>query len=87
MSSDEIRWIRHLKRLAAERPDECVIIKEPEDNDGFIYCKFPQKWARVKPPKQVVMSDKRRADLRKKLEEYRKTAQEKRNEHNETDES
>ena len=71
MSSDEARWINRIRKLAAKYPDECIIIKQPGDNGGFIYCKFPQKWARVNPPKQVVLSDEERADLGKKLRQYR----------------
>ena len=61
MSTDERRWINKLRKLAHERPDECIIIKQPEENDGFIYAKFPQKWVRVNPPKVVNMTDEERA--------------------------
>ena len=71
MSSDERRWIKHIRKLANQRPDECIIIKQPEDNEGFIYCKFPQKWARVRPPKQMVMNDEKRAIIGQKLCESR----------------
>ena len=73
MSSDERRWINKLRTLAEKHPDECVIIKQPDENDGVIYGKFPQKWMRVAPPKQVVMSDERKAFLAQKLEQYRRT--------------
>ena len=73
MSSNEIRWINRIHKLATERPGECVIIKEPDDNGGHIYCKFPQKWARVQPPRQVVITDEQRANLRKNLELYRES--------------
>lgn len=61
MSSDERRWVNRLRKLAKEHPDECFVIKQPEDNGGFIYAKFPQKWARVNPPKRIPMSDEERA--------------------------
>lgn len=61
MSTDERRWINKLRKLAHERPDECIILKQPEENDGFIYAKFPQKWVRVNPPKVVNMTDEERA--------------------------
>jgi hypothetical protein len=61
MSTDERRWINKLRKLAHDRPDECVIVKQPEDNDGFIYAKFPQKWVRVNPPKVVNMTEEERA--------------------------
>ena len=61
MSTDERRWINKLRKLAEERPDECVILKQPEDNGGFIYAKFPQKWVRVNPPKVVNLTDEQKA--------------------------
>ena len=61
MSTDERRWINKLRKLAHERPDECIILKQPEENDGFIYAKFPQKWVRVNPPKVVNMTEEERA--------------------------
>lgn len=64
MSSDERRWINHMRKLAELRPAECIIIKQPEDNDGFIYSKFPVEWTRVAPPRQVSMTDEQRAKRR-----------------------
>ena len=61
MSTDERRWINKLRKLAEERPDECVILKQPEDNGGFIYATFPQKWVRVNPPKVVNLTDEQKA--------------------------
>jgi len=66
MSSDERRWINRLNKLAETHPDECIILEKPETNNGFIYAKFPIKWARVSPPRQVVMTDEKRANLFKK---------------------
>ena len=62
MSTDERRWINKLRKLAHDRPDECVIVKQPEDNGGFIYAKFPQKWVRVNPPKVVNLTDEQKAE-------------------------
>lgn len=60
MSSDERRWIDLVHQLALDYPDECIIVKEPEHNHGYIYCKFPQKWLRVKPPKRLTITDEER---------------------------
>lgn len=65
MSSDERRWINAIHKLAKQRPDECVILKEPELNGGFIYAKFPQKWVRVRPPKEMAPDDPRRLNFLK----------------------
>ena len=72
ISSDEKRWITCITKLAKERPDECIIMYPPETNHGIIYAKFPQKWVRVRPPKQVVMSDEDRANLAQRLLDSRR---------------
>ena len=40
-SSDERRFITKVRRLKAKYPDQVRIIREPEDNDGCIYCSIP----------------------------------------------
>ena len=51
-SSDERKWHTKIRKLAAERPDEVTIIKQPEDNDGCIYAKLPASWIKIVPPKK-----------------------------------
>lgn len=68
MSTDERRWIKRIRKFSSDHPDTCIIIKEPETNGGFIYCKFPQKWVRVSPPRQIVMDEEKIA----RLQEMRK---------------
>ena len=72
-SSDEHRWINHIRKLTEEYPGECIILKQPEENGGFIYAKFPQKWARVKPPRKDTLSDSERAKRRELLDIIRQT--------------
>lgn len=67
VSSDERRWINHIRKLANARPDEVVILKEPEENGGFIYAKFPPKWARILPPREMNLSNEERARRAEKL--------------------
>lgn len=59
-SSDEQRWITKIHKLKASHPDDVEIIREPEDNDGCIYCKLPQKWLKVSAPKAVSEEQKER---------------------------
>ena len=73
MSSDEKRWITRIRKLATARPDECIIMKQPEDNGGFIYARFPQKWARVNPPRQVIMTEEQRVNWGQKMRSTRKS--------------
>ena len=61
VSSDERRIINKIHKLANEHPDEMVILEEPENNGGFIYAKFPPRWMKIAPPRQIVMSDEERA--------------------------
>lgn len=63
MSSDEPRWKNHMRRLAEEHPDEVIIIAEPETNNGYLCAKFPPKWLRIAPPRQITMTDEQRANL------------------------
>lgn len=67
-SSDERRWITKVRKLREERPDEVTIIREPENNDGCIYAKFPAEWVRVRP-KQVLSEEEsaRRSERAKEL--------------------
>ena len=70
VSSDERRWVSCLRRLAKEHPEECIIMKYPEDNEGFIYGKVPQRWVKISPPRKVNITDERRAELSERLARY-----------------
>lgn len=69
-SSNERRWINHIKRLAEKNP-ECVILAEPESNHGFIYAQMPTSWLKVKPPKKIEMSEEQRAALADRMRKLR----------------
>lgn len=72
MSTDERRWINSLQKLSKNRPEECVILKKPEDNDGYIYVKFPQRWIKVRPPREGrPMTDEHKAAVMQALSKYR----------------
>ena len=36
-------------------------MKQPENNSGFIYAKFDEKWVRVRPPRESSMTDEQDA--------------------------
>lgn len=40
-SSDERKWISRIRRLQGKYPDKVFILKQPEENDGCIYCRLP----------------------------------------------
>ena len=63
VSTDERKRINKLMKLAQENPDECVVMKQPEDNGGFIYAKIPQKWVRIRKPVTRELTDEQREEL------------------------
>jgi hypothetical protein len=71
ISSDERRWHNRMNALAEQHREEVTIIKQPGENHGFIYGKFPQKWIKVSPPRQVIMTEEKREILRKNLQSIR----------------
>ena len=65
-SSDELRFINRVHELAEQHPDEVTIIKEPEENFGCIYCKVPQTWLKIIPPRSLNLTDEQRAAMRER---------------------
>lgn len=72
MSSNEQRWKNRLIRLAREHAEECIILKNPEENGGFIYAKFPQRWIWVRPPVIRNMNDEQKQAVAERLALYRR---------------
>lgn len=64
-SSDERKWIVKVRKLAETYPDEVQIIKQPEDNDGCIYCKLPSSYLKFKTKRP--MSDKQKQEATERL--------------------
>ncbi len=61
--SDERRFITKVRRLAEKYPDKVRIIKQPDENDGCIYCELPTEWFSVRPPKKMNYTDEQRAKI------------------------
>ena len=70
ISSDEERWKNKIRKMADERPDEVIIIKEPESNNGYIYAKIPPKWVLIKPPVKMDLTDEERAKRAERLRKF-----------------
>lgn len=66
-SSDEVKWINRIHKLKEQHPDFIEIIKEPEDNDGCIYCRLPTEWLKIQPPKGLTMTEEQRMNLAARL--------------------
>lgn len=66
-SSDERRWINKIHRLKEQNPEEVKIIREPEENDGCIYCRLPASWLKVNPPRKLDISEERRQEMSERM--------------------
>lgn len=51
-SSDESKWINKIRKLKEQYPDDVKIIRQPEDNDGCIYCELPVGWLKIQPKRE-----------------------------------
>lgn len=61
ISTDE-RWlINRLMRFKEARPDEVEIIRNPENNDGCLYCKVPADWLKITPPARRELTEEQKA--------------------------
>ena len=66
-SSDERRFVTKVRKLKEKYPEQVRIIKEPEDNDGCIYCELPVEWFKLSPKKRV--SDEQREKSRVRMKQ------------------
>ena len=66
-SSDERKFINRIHKLKEKYPDKVNIIREPEDNDGCIYCSLPQAWLRVQPNVTRELTESELETLRERL--------------------
>ena len=71
-SSDEAKWIRKIRALKAEHPDQVDIKYEPEQNDGCICAEFPVNWIKIQPKRVSNMTDEQRAMVAERLKSARK---------------
>lgn len=62
-SSDERRFITKVRKLKEKYPEQVRIIKEPEENDGCIYCELPVEWFSIRVPVKRVLTEEQRKVL------------------------
>ena len=62
-SSDERRFINKMRKLKEKYPEQVRIIKEPEENDGCIYCELPVEWFSIRVPVKRVLTEEQRKVL------------------------
>lgn len=72
-SSDERKFITKVRKLKQMYPDKVRIIKEPEDNDGCIYCELPVEWFTIRIPKQMHLTDEQKRASAERLARVRRT--------------
>ena len=70
-SSDEGKFIRKVRKLKEEYPEKVRIIREPEENDGCIYCELPVEWFSIRPPVKRVLTDEQRKEIADRLNRAR----------------
>lgn len=69
-SSNERRWITHIRKMQAQHPEQVVIIAQPEHNDGCIYASLPSRWLKLSPPR--TMSEENRAASAERMRLFRR---------------
>lgn len=71
-SSNEIKYINKVRKLAKEHPDEVTILAEPEDNDGVIYARMPANYFRIQAPQKREVTEEQKEILRTRIGNWRK---------------
>lgn len=74
-SSDERRFITKVRKLKEKFPDKVRILKEPENNDGCIYCELPVEWFTIRVPKKVNMTEEQRKIARERMRQFHRRGQ------------
>jgi hypothetical protein len=64
------KWKRDLNKLAAERPEECIIISAGEDPEEELKVSMPKSWLKIKAPK--IYTEEEREARRKRSQELAK---------------
>lgn len=65
--SSERKWINKIIKLQQEHPNDVEIKYLPENNDGTILAHVPKNWLKISPPRQVNMTEERKAQLAEHL--------------------
>ena len=70
VSTDE-RWlINRIMRFTEKHPGAVTIIKEPQGNNGCLYCKMPSNWLKITPPVKRELTDEQRAAAAERFKNY-----------------
>ena len=75
ISSDERKWVNRITKLAEEYPDDVVIKRRAEENDGCIYATIPSSWFKIQPKKTREISDEQRLMLQERMRKLHQKTQ------------
>ena len=75
-SSDEKRFINRIRKLKEKYPDQVLILVEPEENNGCIYCQLPSEWLKVSPPVVRNFTEEQRAEMSVRMKQVHKASSE-----------
>ena len=67
--SSEAKWIRKIKALQTEYPDDIKITHESEDS---IIVHIPKTWFKITPPRKMNLTDEQRAAAAERMSNARK---------------
>lgn len=67
VTSNEKSMIQKIVNYANTRPTEVTIIKEPQNNGGYLMARVPKSWGKITPPRKRTVSEEQRAVLVNRL--------------------
>lgn len=62
-STDERKYISKVRKLKEKYPDKVRIIKEPDENNGCLYCELPVEWFTIRVPKRMNYTDEQKEEM------------------------
>ena len=68
-STDEAKWVRRIKALQQDYPDQVEITAV--NKDGSIVAHLPKSWFKVAPPRKRDMSEEQRTALAERMRSIR----------------
>jgi hypothetical protein len=67
--TSEAKWIRKIKALQKEYPNEVTITKEYPDSIGV---HIPKSWFKITPPRKMTLTEEQRAAAAERMSNARK---------------
>ena len=61
ITSNERKWITRVLKIKQKYPDEVQILRQPEDNFGYMLAHVPKTWMKVAPQRKIFITEEQRA--------------------------